>query len=182
MYIGIILISIIILILWAIAIYNRLIKLRNLKEEGWSGVDVQLKRRHDLVGNLVNSVKGYMAHERGVLDEVTRHRADSQKAKNVGESMSAEAGLSGALGRLFAVMENYPDLKANENFRDLQVQLEGTENRISTERRKFNDDARVYNQYIMQFPRNIFASIFGFKDMAYFTAEPDSEVAPQVQF
>ena len=165
---GIIGFTLILLILWVISIYNKLIKLRNLKEEGWSGVDVQLKRRHDLVGNLVNSVKGYLVHERGVLDEVTRHRADSQKAKGIGESMTAEAGLSSALGRLFAVMENYPDLKASTLVHELQNSLEELESALHMARRYYNGTVRDLNTFIQTFPSNLIARQFGFKEAEFF--------------
>ena len=157
-----------VVLFWAISIYNKLVRLRNLKEEGWSGVDVQLKRRHDLVGNLVNSVKGAMAHERGVLDEVTRHRAESQRARNVGDSMAAEAGLSGALGRLFAVMENYPDLKTSTNVLDLQNALEDLEHELQMSRRYYNGTVRDLNTLIQTFPSNLVAGRFGFSEAEFF--------------
>ena len=154
--------------LLTISIYNRLIKLRNLKEEGWSGVDVQLKRRYDLVGNLVNSVKGYLAHERGVLDEVTRHRAESQKARSVSESAAADAELTGALGRLFAVMENYPDIKGSTNVLDLQKSLGNLEHDIQLARRYYNGTVRDLNTQIQTFPTNFVAGWFGFSCAEFF--------------
>jgi len=160
---------------WIIAIYNRLVKLRNLKEEGWSGVDVQLKRRHDLVGNLVNTVKGYLVHERGVLEEVTRHRADSQRAKSVPEFAAAESGLAGALGRLFAVMENYPDLKGSANVRDLQSSLENLEHDIQMARRYYNGTVRDLNTLIQTFPANVVAGRFGFTRSEFFELDNVSE-------
>ena len=181
--VGSLLILLIVLALWAISIYNKLVKLRNLKEEGWSGVDVQLKRRHDLVGNLVNTVKGYMAHERGVLDEVTRHRADSQKARGVGESMAAEAGLSGALGRLFAVMENYPDLKASTNVLALQKDLGELENDIQMARRYYNGTVRDLNTVIQTFPSNMVARRFGFSEAEFFELDNvEEKKVPVVNF
>jgi len=169
--------------LWGISIYNRLIRLRNLKEEGWSGVDVQLKRRHDLVGNLVNSVKGFMIHERAVLDEVTRHRANSQRAQNMGESVAAESGLSGALGRLFAVMENYPELKSNTNVLDLQNSLEELEREIQMARRYYNGTVRDLNTNIQTFPSNLVARRFGFTEAEFFELENVEErAAPVVKF
>ena len=170
------------IVLWAISIYNRLIRLRNLKEEGWSGVDVQLKRRHDLVGNLVNSVKGYMTHERGVLEDVTRLRADSQRAKSIGDSIIAESGLSGALGRLFAVMENYPELKASSNVLALQESLENLEREIQMARRYYNGTVRDLNTNIQTFPANMVARRFGFAEAEFFELENVEErIAPVVQ-
>ena len=180
---GIIIAAVIITVFWGISTYNKLIRLRNLKEEGWSGVDVQLKRRHDLVGNLVNSVKGYMVHERGVLDEVTRHRANSQKAGNVVESMAAEAGLSGALGRLFAVMENYPDLKASTNVLELQSALGDLEHAIQMARRYYNGTVRDLNTFIQTFPPNLIARGFGFSEAEFFELNNVEErEAPTVAF
>ena len=168
--------------LWAIGVYNGLVRLRNLKEEGWSGIDVQLKRRHDLVGNLVNSVKGYMAHEKSTLEELAKARSAAQGASSVTQATQAEGMLSQAMGRLFAVMENYPELKANQNFLELQAQLEGTENRIATERMKFNEAAQAFNTGIRKFPDNIIASMFGFEKKAYFEAQAGAETAPKVEF
>ena len=158
-----------------ISIYNKLVRLRNLKEEGWSGVDVQLKRRYDLVGNLVNSVKGYLTHERGVLDEVTRHRAESQKARSVSESAAADAGLTGALGRLFAVMENYPDLKGSTNVLDLQNALEDLEHDIQLARRYYNGTVRDLNTQIQTFPANFVAGWFGFSRAEFFELDNVSQ-------
>ena len=169
--------------LWAIAVYNALVKLRNLKEEGWSGVDVQLKRRYDLVGNLVNSVKGYLVHERGVLEDVTRLRAESRQARSVPEFAAAEAGLSGALGRLFAVMENYPDLKASSNVLDLQTALENLENDIQMARRYYNGTVRELNTQVQTFPANLVASKFGFSRADFFELGNEAEKeAPTVNF
>ena len=168
------------IVFWAISAYNRLVRLRNLKEEGWSGVDVQLKRRHDLVGNLVNTVKGYMKHERGVLEEVTRQRADSQRAKGPAESMMAEAGLSGALGRLFAVMENYPELKANANVSSLQETLQDLERDIQMARRYYNGTVRELNTRIQTFPTNLVAQNFGFREAEFFELDNVEEKAVPV--
>ena len=170
-------------IAWMIGIYNKLVKLRNHKEEGWSGVDVQLKRRHDLVGNLVSSVKGYMVHERGVLDEVTKHRADSQRAQSVSESSAAESGMLGALGRLFAVMENYPDLKANVNVLDLQKSLQELEEAIQMSRRYYNGTVRDLNILVQTFPVNLVARSFGFMEAEFFELDNVEERnAPVVKF
>lgn len=171
--------------------YNNMISMRENVKAQWSNVENQYQRRADLIPNLVNTVKGYAQHESATLEAVTEARSKANQTQinfdqldeQTLQSYNRQQGeLSSALSRLMAISENYPDLKANQNFRDLQVQLEGTENRISVERRKFNEAARTYNSFIMQFPRNIFASMFGFREMAYFSAEEGSERAPQVQF
>ena len=173
----------VLIVLWAIGVYNRLVKLRNLKEEGWSGIDVQLKRRHDLVGNLVSSVKGYMVHEKGVLEEVTSKRAESQKASGMAATMAAEAGLSGALSRLFAVMENYPDLKASTNVLELQKSLEDLENQIQMARRYYNGTVRDLNTQIQTFPANLVARKFSFTEGEFFELDNVAErIAPTVSF
>jgi LemA protein len=156
------------LVWWCIVTYNKLIRLRTLKEEGWSGVDVQLKRRHDLVGNLVNTVKGYMTHERGVLEEVTKLRAMTQSASGVAGVAAAEGMLTQALGRLFAVMENYPDLKANKNTLQLQEELSLLEDGIQKARRYYNGVVRDLNILIQSFPSNIIANRFQFTKGEFF--------------
>ena len=172
-----------ILVLWVIATYNRLIKNRNLKDEGWSGVDVQLKRRHDLVDNLVRSVKAYMQHERGLLEEIARVRSLAAGAKNVADAAQNEGMLTSLLGKLFAVMENYPDLKASENTMELQKQLASLENDIQLARRYYNATVRDYNTSMQVFPSNIIASMFHFEKGVFFELDnPDERQAPQVQF
>jgi LemA protein len=173
----------VIIVVWAISVYNRLISMRNLKEEGWSGIDVQLKRRHDLIGNLVNTVKGYMQHERGVLEDVTRLRASAQQASGVAAVAAAESGLSQALGRLFAVMENYPDLKASQNTLQLQESLSNLENDLQMARRYFNGTVRDLNIQIQSFPSSIVARRYGFKEGEFFELDSVAEkAAPQVSF
>ena len=174
---GIVVLAVIITIVWAIGVYNRLISLRNLKEEGWSGIDVQLKRRHDLIDNLVNTVKGYMQHERGVLEDVTRMRASAQQAGGVAAVSVAEAGLSQAVGRLFAVMENYPALKASENALQLQESLSSLENDIQMARRYYNGTVRDLNILIQSFPSNIVARHYSFKEGDYFELDNIAERA-----
>ena len=159
---------VLIVLFWGIKVYNQLVRLRNLKEEGWSGVDVQLKRRHDLVGNLVASVKGAMEHERGVLEAVTRYRAMSQSAAGVANTAKAEGELSMALGRLFAVMENYPNIRANQNIMSLQSELANLEGAIETARRYYNATARNLNIVIESFPSLIIAGIFKFSKAEFF--------------
>lgn len=172
-----------ILVALIISIYNRLVKNRNLVQEGWSGIDVQLKRRADLIPNLIETVKGYMGHERGVLEKVTEMRTRSLEAKDIGEKGKAEGLLAGALGHLFAVAENYPDLKANQNFIELQGSLSEIEEQIQLSRRYYNGAVRNFNILIESFPSNMVANFFGFKQAEYFeiTTEADRAV-PKVSF
>ena len=171
--------------------YNSMVQQQETVTAAWSQVENVYQRRADLIPNLVATVKGYAAHESETLEGVISARAKATQttidANNLtSESMAnfqnAQGDLSQALGRLMVVVERYPELKANENFRDLQVQLEGTENRITVERQKFNDTARSYNTSIRQFPRNILAGIFGFDTKAYFEAKEGAGTAPVVQF
>ena len=176
---GVFLAVVLVLGLFVIALYNGMVRGRNLAEEAWSGISVQLKRRHDLIPNLVNVVKGYAAHESEVLEAVTRARAASVEL-SVGE---AEKGLSAALGRLFAVAENYPQLKANENFLHLQQTLSDTENEIQLARRYYNGASRDQNNRIQTFPANLIAGSFGFRKFEYFELDNESErEVPQVSF
>ncbi len=171
---------------YVISIYNTLVKNRNLAEEAFSGIDVQLKRRADLVPNLVETVKAYAAHEQGVLEEVTRYRAQAQQAAQQGgvaERAQAESLLGGALGRLFAVAENYPDLKANQNFLDLQQQLSRLEDDIQLARRYYNGSVRNLNVKVESFPSNLVANAFGFTKREYFELEnPEDRQVPAVNF
>lgn len=157
----------------------------------WSNVENQYQRRTDLIPNLVNTVKGYATHEKETFDAVVEARAkatqmniniDDLTSEKLADYQRLQGEIGSALGRLLAVSENYPELKANENFQTLQAQLEGTENRISVERRKFNEVARNYNTTIRRFPKNIFAGLFGFEKRPYFEAEEGSEKAPEVKF
>ena len=157
----------------------------------WSQVENVYQRRSDLIPNLVATVKGYAAHEKETLEGVINARAKATQttidptkmtAESLKQYQAAQGELSSALGRLMVVVERYPDLKANQNFLELQAQLEGTENRITVERQKFNDTARSYNTYIRQFPRNMLAGIFGFDKKAYFEAQAGAENAPKVEF
>ena len=171
--------------------YNKMVTQREEVGAQWSNVENQYQRRADLIPNLVNTVKGYAEHEQTTLESVMEARSkatqiqlnvDELTPETIRQYSAAQGEVSSALNRLMAVAEAYPDLKANQNFRDLQVQLEGTENRISTERHKFNETAKEYNTFIQQFPRMIWAKIFGFKPTAYFTAEEGAERAPVVEF
>lgn len=171
------------LVLWFVAIYNKLIKLRNMKEEGWSGIDVQLKRRSNLIPNLLESVKGYMGHERSVLEKVTELRTKSMNANSVDAKIAAESALTRSLGKLFAVAENYPDLKANQNFIDLQQQLSELEDEIQMARRYYNGTVRNLNVGIETFPNSIVAGMFNFEQGEFFEIEDDEDRAvPKVDF
>ncbi|MBP5418749.1 MAG: LemA family protein [Bacteroidales bacterium] len=171
--------------------YNSMVEKQESVEAAWSQVENVYQRRADLIPNLVATVKGYAEHEQETLTGVVEARAkatsmniDASKLneQTLKEFQAAQDGLSQALSRLLVVQENYPELKANENFRDLQTQLEGTENRITVERQKFNDTARDYNTYIRKFPNNIVASIFSFEAKPYFTASEGAATAPKVEF
>ena len=164
--------------LYAILVFNRLIRLRNLAREGWSGIDVQLKRRSDLVPNLVATVKAYAAHERAVLEEVTASRQSSIAADDVSRRASAENALQGALGRLFAVAEAYPDLKADKNFLALQQQLAEIEDQLQMARRYYNGTVRNLNISIQSFPDNLVAGMLGFRELPFFELEDRSQAAP----
>lgn len=156
------------IILFVIYIYNSLISMRNRVNNSWAQIDVQLKRRFDLIPNLVDSVKGYMKHERGTLTEITNARTSMVKAQTVGEKAKADNMLSGALKSLFAVAENYPDLKASQNFMMLQEELSGTESKIAYARQFYNDAVMEYNIKIQIFPNNLLVGILGFKEEALF--------------
>jgi LemA protein len=169
--------------LYAIAIYNRLVRQRNLMREGWSGIDVQLKRRTDLVPNLIETVKAYAAHERGVFEEVAARRASSIAADSVPGQAAAEQALHGALGRLFAVAEAYPELKANKNFLDLQQQLAQIEDQLQMARRYYNGTVRNLNISIQSFPNNVMAGVLGFRLEPFFELDDRSAAAaPAVVF
>lgn len=170
------------LLLAVIAIYNRLVRLRNRTDNAWSQVDVQLKRRYDLIPNIVETVKGYAAHERQTFEEVVRARAAAQDASTVEDQAVAENMLTGALRKLFALAEAYPELRASENFRRLQEELAETENRISVSRQIYNDSTLTYNNAVQTVPSNIVAGMFGFKKRAYFEIEDDARSAPEVTF
>jgi LemA protein len=171
--------------LYVVSLYNGLVSKRQAVREGWSGIDVQLKRRTDLIPNLLESVKGYMAHEKGVLEEVTRLRAQAQGATNAPphERASIEGALSGALGRLMAVAEAYPDIKASQNFLDFQNSLEEIENELSMSRRYYNGAVRNLNVAVESFPSNLVARQFGFSQAEFFEIEDPAERAvPKVSF
>lgn len=171
------------LIVFLIVIYNKLVRVRNLAEEGWSGIDVQLKRRANLIPNLVETVKGYMGHERDLLSKVTELRAQSMKTKEVGEKGRLEGLLSRSLANVFAVAEGYPDLKANQNFLELQQQLAEIEEQIQLARRYYNGTVRNLNIQVESFPSNIVAGLFNFTKAEFFEIEDPAERAvPKVAF
>ena len=173
----------VVLILWAVSTYNSLVSLHAFVAEAWSGIEVQLKRRFDLIPNLVETVKGYSVHEKTVLENVTRMRSLVQNAGTVSEKIEAEAGLGQALKTLFAVAENYPDLKANVNFLRLQDEIAKIEHELQLSRRYYNGAARNYNVMMRQFPSNIVAGIAGFKSSPYFEVSSAQErETPKVQF
>ena len=164
-------------------IYNGLVRLRNAVKDAWAQIDVQLKRRYDLIPNLIETVKGYMTHERETLEAVTNARAAAAGATGVAERAQAEGGLSAALGRLFAVVEAYPDLKANQNFMALQEELTSTENKIGFARQYYNDSVMHFNNKTEMFPSNVVAGMFSFKAAEFFElTEPQEREAPKVDF
>ncbi len=162
--------------------YNGLVKRRNQVDNAWSQIDVQLKRRHDLIPNLVETVKGYAAHERGTFEAVTQARANAINAQSPAEQAQAENVLSGALKSLFAVAEAYPDLKANQNFLNLQEELTSSEDRVAYARQYYNDSVLSYNTQIQKFPTVILAGMFNFEKREFFDAAPEDTETPQVSF
>ncbi|HNX06133.1 MAG TPA: LemA family protein [Bacteroidales bacterium] len=166
-----------------IGMYNSLIKLRNAVKNAWAQIDVQLKRRHDLIPNLIETVKGYMVHERGTLESITKMRSQAMNATNMEDRVKAEGELSNMLGRLQIAVEAYPDLKANQNFLALQEELTSTENKISYARQSYNDQVLFYNNKKMTFPSNIIAGMFNFKDEVFFEIQDQAEKeVPKVSF
>ena len=187
----IILVVVAVVAVWAVTGYNGLVKADEAVSNAWSNVENQYQRRADLIPNHVNTVKGYASHEKETLDAVISARtratqvtvdADNLTPEKLLEYQKAQGEVGAALGRLLAITEAYPDLKANQNFLELQAQLEGTENRISVERRNFNDVAKSYNTSIRTFPKNLLAGMFGFDKRPYFEAQEGAEQAPVVQF
>ena len=174
---------IVLLIIFVIAIYNALIRLRNQVDNAWSQIDVQLKRRHDLIPNLVETAKGYMKHERGTFEAITNARSQAMGAKTVSEASRAEGALGEALSKFMLVVENYPDLKANQNFLSVQEELTSTENKISFARQSYNDQVLFFNNKIQMFPSNIVANVFNFGKRDFFELEAAAErEVPKVSF
>lgn len=171
------------LLFWVVGLYNKLVRTRTMVEEGWSGIDVQLKKRYDLIPNLVETVKGYAAHEKETLDAVITARNKAIKAEGVNDHQEAEKQLSSALANVFALSESYPDLKANTNFLQLQQELSSIENDIEKARRYYNATVRESNIMVESFPSNIIAGSFGFKLHEYFELEePGQRETPQIKF
>jgi LemA protein len=176
---------IVVLVLWIIMIYNQLVAMRQRVGQAFADVDVQLKQRHDLIPNLVETVKGYAAHERGTLEEVVKARNAAMTAQGPAQQAAAENMLSGALRQLFALSEAYPDLKANQNFQQLQAELSDIENKIAAARRFFNNSVQEYNTGIQQFPAALFAAALGFTQRTFFDVGEERAVvekAPEVKF
>ena len=179
------------LVFWGIGGYNQLVNQQEAVDNQWANVETQYQRRADLIPNLVNTVKGYAAHEKSTLEGVIQARSQATQVKvdpsnltpeKLAEYQKAQGNISAALGRLLMITENYPQLKADQNFQALQEQLEGTENRIAVARKDFNDMAKAYNVGIRRFPRNILAALFGFEKKNYFEAAEGAEKAPEVKF
>lgn len=180
-----------ILVVWGISAYNGMVSMDENVSTKWAQVETQYQRRSDLIPNLVNTVKGYATHEQSTLEGVVEARSKATQVtvdpnnltpEAIARYQKAQGEIGSALGRLLAITENYPDLKANQNFLELQAQLEGTENRITVARREFNEAAQEYNTTIRRFPRSIFAAMFGFDKRPYFEAQEGADVAPRVEF
>jgi LemA protein len=183
LWLVIVLAIVVVVALIVVAFYNRLVRLRNRAENAWAQVDVQLRRRYDLIPNLVETVKGYASHERGTFEEVTKARTAAQQAQTVREQAQAENLLTQAIGRLFAVAEAYPELRATENFQQLQAQLEETESKIAISRQVYNDAVLTYDNALETVPTNIVGGAFNFQPREYFEVEePAAREAPRVQF
>ena len=187
----IIILVLIVAAIMSVSKYNTMVGMEESVSEQWANVETQYQRRADLIPNLVSAVKGYAAHEKDVFESVTKARASATSVKidasnltaeNIRKFQAAQGSLNSALSRLLAVSERYPDLKANQNFLELQAQLEGTENRIAVERRRFNEQVKLYNTYIRKFPTNLVASMFGFERQVTFEADDGAEKAPEVKF
>ena len=180
-----------VIVIWAVSMYNGLVTMDESGNSQWANVETQYQRRADLIPNLVNTVKGYASHEKETLEGVVEARskatqmqvnANDLTPEKLAEYQKAQGAVTSALGKLLAITENYPDLKANQNFLELQAQLEGTENRINVARTNFNNAAQAYNTAIRRFPKSLFASMFGFDKHAYFEAAEGTETAPTVSF
>jgi LemA protein len=178
----VILVVVALLLLGLVLLYNRFVQLRNRVDNSWAQIEVQLKRRWDLIPNLVETVRGYAEHERGTFEAVTEARANAQRASGPAETAAAEGILGAALGRLFAVAEAYPELQADENFRQLQDELAGTENRIAVSRQVYNDTVLTYNNAIQTFPGVLLAGPFGFSKREFFETDETQREVPEVDF
>jgi LemA protein len=181
-WVVLLIVAVAVLLLVVVALYNRLVRLRNRAENAWAQVDVQLRRRYDLIPNLVEAVKGYAAHERETFEAVTNARAAAQQAQGVAQQAEAENVLTAALGRLLAVAEAYPQLRATENFQQLQAQLADVEQNIAVARQVYNDTVLTYDNALETVPTNVIAGVFNFRGRAYFETEGVTREAPAVQF
>ncbi|MFZ6015329.1 MAG: LemA family protein [Patescibacteria group bacterium] len=182
MIVWILLIAVVVIAAWLVMVYNGLIKSKNRTDEAWSDIDVQLKRRHDLIPNIVSTVKGYASHESGVFEKVTEARSKAMQAGTIDEKIETENQLMGTLKSLFAVAENYPELKANQNFLHLQQELADTENKVQASRRFYNGNVRDFNTQLQVFPTNMIAGMLGFKAYQFFEAEEEAKAVPVVDF
>ncbi len=178
----VIVIIVLALAIWGVVAYNRLVRLRNRTDNAWAQIDVQLRRRHDLIPNLVETVKGYASHERGTLEAVVEARNAAVAAGDIAEKAHAENLLTGALRQLFALAEAYPELRASENFRSLQQQLAETENKIAVSRQIYNDATLTFNNAAQTVPTNVIANLAGFSPRPYFEVEEDARSVPQIDF
>jgi len=178
----VLIVIIVLLVVFVIGIYNALVRLRNQVANAWSQIDVQLKRRHDLIPNLIETAKGYMQHERGTLEAVTNARSQAMGAKGVAESAKAEGVLGKALSKFLLTVEAYPDLKANQNFLALQEELSSTENKIAFSRQAYNDQVLFFNNKIQMFPSNIVAGMFNFAKSDFFEIDTAEKAVPKVSF
>ncbi len=179
MWIAIVVLVLVLIVIW---IYNRLIQLKNRVQNAWHQIEVQLQRRHDLIPNLVETVKGYASHEKETFERVVAARNKAMSANTPGEMGKAEGELTQALGRLFALAESYPELKANENFIRLQEELTSTENKVAYARQAYNDTVMMYNQTIQMFPYNLLAGAMNLKPAEYYEAEEEAQNLPKVEF
>jgi len=176
----VVVVVVVVLLLFLALAFNHLVRLRNETQAGWSNIDVQLKRRNDLIPNLVEAVKGYASHERGLFDEITQARAAVQGGGGPAQTAAASDQLTGAMGRLFAVAENYPQLRATENFQELQTELTDTEDKIAAARRYYNSVVQTYNSAIQSFPALLYAGMLGFRAREFFAVQDSERATPQV--
>ena len=183
MIIGLVVLGVVVFgIMSVVGMYNGLIKLRNQVKNAWSQIDVQLKRRHDLIPNLIETAKGYMKHEKETLENIVKARSQAMGAGSIGDKSKAEGALNGAMSKFFLVVENYPDLKANQNFLSLQEELTSTENKIAFARQGYNDQALFLNNKVQMFPSNIIAGMFNFKTEEFFEIAEAEKAVPKVKF
>ena len=183
LFVLVVLAGIVAVAVWLVGIYNTLVRLRNQVKNAWSQIDVQLKRRYDLVPNLIETARGYMQHERSTLENITNARSRAMNAQTVAEKSKAESALTDAVSKFLVTVENYPELKANQNFLALQEELSSTENKIAFARQNYNDQTLFYNNKVQMFPSNVMAGMFGFAQESYFQLPDKAQAeAPKVKF